>query len=162
MANGDLTHLDESGNVRMVDVGQKDVSHRSAVAESFITLPSELLKQFSDGDLKTKKGSVIQTAIIAGIMAAKKTDQLIPLCHPLPLTKCNITIQAQTDGLHIACEVACSARTGVEMEALTGASVAALTVYDMCKSYGHEMEIRFCRLLTKSGGKSDYHRHETS
>ena len=156
MADGELTHMDDAGNVRMVDVSSKNSTKRIAVAESFISLPGTLLEKFSTGDFTTKKGSVVQTSILAGIMAAKKTADLIPLCHPLQLSKCDVRITHVENGLRAVCEVHCTGQTGVEMEALTGASVAVLTIYDMCKSYGHEMEITRTRLIRKSGGKSDY------
>ncbi|MBX7109457.1 MAG: cyclic pyranopterin monophosphate synthase MoaC [Chitinophagales bacterium] len=153
----DFTHLDEDGKVKMVDVGEKQVSRRVAVAQSVVVLPAAIAAKFSDGDIRTKKGSVFQTAILAGIMAAKKTAALIPLCHPLSLENCNITIQMRnTNELVIECTTAITAKTGVEMEALTGASVAALTVYDMCKAMSHHIVIKETKLLSKTGGKNDF------
>jgi len=141
----------------MVDVGLKQPSIRTAKARSFVDLSPELLDQLQNNDIHTKKGPVFHTAVLAGIMAAKNTSQLIPLCHPLSLNQCNIEIKPISGGLEIVCDVSCHGKTGVEMEALMGASVAALTVYDMCKSFGHQMVIRETKLLSKTGGKSDYH-----
>lgn len=153
----DFSHLDKSGLVTMVDVSEKKVSHRLAVAQSIVVLPDEVLQRFSEGDIQTKKGSVFQTAIIAGIMAAKKTGELIPLCHPLGLENCNITIHLQNKNeLVIECTASITAKTGVEMEALVGASIAALTVYDMCKALSHHIVIKETKLLQKTGGKHDF------
>lgn len=154
----ELTHIDKKGNVTMVDVSGKQITHRTAVAQSIIVLPESVLAKFSDGDIQTKKGSVFQTAIIAGIMAAKKTSELIPLCHAIPLNNCKIEIQLKQNELTIQCTANTDAKTGVEMEALTGASIAALTVYDMCKALSHDIVIREIKLLKKSGGKDDFER----
>ncbi|MCC6486760.1 MAG: cyclic pyranopterin monophosphate synthase MoaC [Candidatus Hydrogenedentes bacterium] len=152
-----LSHLNEDNQPRMVDVGEKPVTRRSARARSIVSLPQEVSSLFVDGELQTKKGPVIQTAIIAGIMAAKKTSELIPLCHPIGLDNCEVTIILNDDrDLVIECTATVHHKTGVEMEALTGASVAALTVYDMCKALSHNIVIRETRLLEKRGGKSDY------
>lgn len=145
----------------MVDVGDKEITKRTALASGFIELPVMVLSQFTDGEFSTKKGPVIQTATIAGIMAAKQTSSLIPLCHPLPLSKCDVKMEVRQTGVFITCEVSCTGKTGVEMEALTGVSVAALTIYDMCKAFGHEMNIRDIRLESKSGGKSDFQNGES-
>jgi len=154
-----ITHLDKQGNPTMVDVSEKKVSHRTAVAQSIVSLPDEVLQHLMDGDLQTKKGSVFQTAMIAGIMAAKKTDELIPLCHPLGLDNCNITIKFnQQQEVVIKCTASITAKTGVEMEALLGASIAALTVYDMCKAMSHDIVIRETKLIEKTGGKRDFKR----
>ena len=143
----------------MVDVTEKQVSHRTATARSIVSLPGEVLSLLTDGDLQTKKGSVFQTAIVAGIMAAKKTGDLIPLCHPLGLDNCNITISLnETNEVVIDCTASITAKTGVEMEALVGASIAALTVYDMCKAMSHDIVIRETKLLSKTGGKRDFKR----
>lgn len=151
------THLDSSGRPRMVDVSSKDVTARSATAGCCVHLGDELRARFESGELLTKKGGIVQTAIIAGIMAAKQTSSLIPMCHPLPLDNCKVEITpAEGDRLDITCTCKTTARTGVEMEALTGASVAALTVYDMCKSLNPAILITELRLLTKTGGKSDF------
>ncbi|MEP7128379.1 MAG: cyclic pyranopterin monophosphate synthase MoaC [Chitinophagales bacterium] len=157
MKTEEFTHLDEAGKVKMVDVGEKKISHRVAVAQSIVVLPDEVLSKFTEGDILTKKGAVFQTAIIAGIMAAKKTGELIPLCHPLGLENCNITIQLRnTNELVIECTASITAKTGIEMEALVGASIAALTVYDMCKALSHHIVIKETKLLKKTGGKNDF------
>jgi cyclic pyranopterin phosphate synthase len=155
----DFTHIDDKGKATMVDVGEKNISHRTATARSVVVLPAEVLAEFNDGDIQTKKGSVFQTAIIAGIMAAKKTGELIPLCHPLGLENCKIEIQInEQQELVIDCTASITAKTGVEMEALVGASIAALTVYDMCKALSHDIVIKETRLMEKKGGKSDFKR----
>lgn len=155
----DFSHLDASGKVTMVDVGTKPVTHRTATARSIVHLPAEVLARLEDGDIHTKKGSVFQTAIIAGIMAAKKTGELIPLCHPLGLDNCHITINMNQDHeLVIDCTASITAKTGIEMEALVGASIAALTVYDMCKALSHDIVIKETRLMSKTGGKHDFQR----
>lgn len=143
----------------MVDVGEKSVSHRTAVARSIVYLPKEVLAYLADGELQTKKGSVFQIAIIAGIMAAKKTGDLIPLCHPLGLDNCQIDISVnEANEVVIDCTASITAKTGVEMEALVGASIAALTVYDMCKAMSHYIVIKETKLLSKTGGKRDFQR----
>jgi cyclic pyranopterin phosphate synthase len=154
-----ITHLDKQGNPTMVDVTQKQVSHRTATARSIVSLPTEVMTLLINGDLQTKKGSVFQTAIIAGIMAAKKTGELIPLCHPLGLDNCNIAIHInERQDVVIDCTASITAKTGVEMEALVGASIAALTVYDMCKAMSHDIVIRETKLIEKTGGKRDFKR----
>lgn len=141
----------------MVDVSGKSVSERVAIAQSVVLLPEEVIEQFKNKDIHTKKGPVFQTAIIAGVMAAKKTSELIPLCHPLALSKCSVDIFInEVKEVVVQCEVKIAARTGVEMEALTGASIAALTIYDMCKGFSHDIVIKETKLLEKRGGKSDY------
>ena len=151
--NDILTHLDEQGKARMVDVSEKDVTHREAVAESFVAMRPETLSLILSGT--AAKGDVFSTARIAGILAAKRTSELIPLCHPISLTSIRIDlIPCEPDRVHILAEVRCDERTGVEMEALTAASVAALTIYDMCKAVDRGMEILCTRLVKKSGGKS--------
>ena len=143
----------------MVDVTSKQVSHRTATARSIVSLPSEVLEHLVGGDLQSKKGPVFQTAIIAGIMGTKKTGDLIPLCHPLGLDNCNITISInEQQEIVIDCTASITAKTGVEMEALVGASVAALTVYDMCKAMSHDIVIKETKLLSKTGGKRDFKR----
>ena len=138
----------------MVDVGSKSISRRTATARSIVVLNDEILSHFEGDDIKTKKGPVFQTAIIAGVMAAKQTSNLIPLCHPLPLDNCKIKIELNDQReVVIECTASVSAKTGVEMEALTGASVAALTIYDMCKAFSHHIVIKETRLLEKTGGK---------
>ncbi|MGZ3766896.1 MAG: cyclic pyranopterin monophosphate synthase MoaC [Mucilaginibacter sp.] len=154
-----FSHLNEKGQATMVDVSEKLISRRTAIARSIVSLPGEVLEQLINGDIQTKKGSVFQTAIIAGIMAAKKTGELIPLCHPLGLDNCNISIQLNDEEeVVIDCTASITAKTGVEMEALVGASIAALTVYDMCKALSHDIVIRETKLIEKTGGKRDFKR----
>jgi cyclic pyranopterin monophosphate synthase len=150
-----LTHLDEQGHAHMVDVGGKAVTRRRGVAESFVAMRPETLEMIVSGS--APKGDVFATARIAGIMAAKRTSDLIPLCHPLALTHASVELSAESDpvaGVRITATVETGGQTGVEMEALTAASVAALTIYDMCKAVDRGMEIRDTRLLLKEGGKS--------
>jgi cyclic pyranopterin phosphate synthase len=155
----EFTHINEEGKVNMVDVGGKAVTQRTATARSIVYLPEEVLSKLVDGDIQTKKGSVFQTAIIAGIMAAKKTGELIPLCHPLGLDNCNINISInEANELVIDCVASITAKTGIEMEALVGASIAALTVYDMCKALSHDIVIKETKLMEKKGGKNDFKR----
>jgi len=152
-----LTHLDNQGNPSMVNVGEKKITKRSATAQSIVVVTNPILKQLDAGEIQTKKGPVFQTAILAGIMAAKKTSDLIPLCHPLGLDNCKVDISVNEDQeIVITCTASLTAKTGVEMEALTGASVAALTIYDMCKAMSHDIVIKETRLLKKTGGKSDF------
>ena len=151
-----FTHLDAKGNPSMVDVGEKKVTRRIAKARSIVVLDEIILEQLQDGDIQTKKGSVFQTAIIAGVMGAKKTSELIPLCHPLGLDNCQIKIGIESREVEIICTASLTAKTGVEMEALTGASVAALTIYDMCKAFSHNIIIKETRLIEKTGGKRDF------
>lgn len=156
MANASsFTHLDEAGNPQMVDVSGKVITARVAVAESRVFLPAVIRQQFNGQELLTKKGAVFQTAVIAGVMAAKKTPELIPLCHTLLLDNCEVNILLEGEEAIVRCTVKTTGKTGVEMEALTGASVAALTIYDMCKALSQEMVIRQTRLISKSGGKHD-------
>jgi cyclic pyranopterin phosphate synthase len=159
-----FSHLDENGRPAMVDVSGKTPTRREAAAQARVSLPPEVLAHFRDGEIAGKKGPVFQTAVLAGTMACKKTSDLIPLCHPLPLDDIKIRIGLDETGTAIIeCRVACHGRTGVEMEALTGASVAALTLYDMCKAFSHAIVITEVRLLEKSGGKSDFragHQHQ--
>jgi cyclic pyranopterin phosphate synthase len=152
-----LSHLDDAGRPRMVDVSGKHVTARTATAGCRVHLGDDLHARFQSGELVTKKGGIVQTATLAGIMAAKQTSALIPMCHLLPLDNCSVEI-APSDGgtLEITCTCRTTARTGVEMEALTGASVAALTVYDMCKAVNPAIVITDLRLMEKTGGKSDY------
>ncbi len=157
--NDRFSHLDDQNNPAMVDVGQKSETQRTAVAQARIRLPEEVVKQFAGHEISTKKGPVFQTAILAGIMGAKKTSELIPLCHPLALDKCSVKIDMDDDQVVvITCTARITGKTGVEMEALTGASVAALTVYDMCKAFSHNIVIEDIRLMAKSGGKRDFQR----
>ncbi|MEO8416174.1 MAG: cyclic pyranopterin monophosphate synthase MoaC [Ginsengibacter sp.] len=155
----DFTHLNEKGNPSMVDVTLKQITRRTATARSIVELPKDVLDKFSGNDIQSKKGSVFHTAIIAGIMAAKKTGDLIPLCHPLGLDNCTIHIGVtENSNLQIDCTATVTAKTGVEMEALVGASFAALTVYDMCKSLSHDIIIKETKLMEKTGGKNDFKR----
>ncbi len=141
----------------MVDVSGKTVSRRIAVAQARVWLPGAVMANLADGDIAGPKGPVFQTAIIAGTMACKKTPELIPFCHPLQLEDCKITIAVNgADEAVIQCRTVVHYKTGVEMEALTGATVAALTVYDMCKALSHDIVIRDIRLVAKYGGKSDF------
>jgi cyclic pyranopterin phosphate synthase len=143
----------------MVDVGDKEVTHRVATAEARIRLPASVAKALRKSGHRTKKGPVFDTAVIAGVMGAKKTHELIPFCHPLPLNKCDIEIEDRSNGeIAIRCTTSVHHRTGVEMEALTGATVAALTLYDMCKALSHDIEIVSVRLVEKTGGKRDFKR----
>ena len=152
-----LSHIDKQGNAAMVDVSDKKITKRMATAQSIVVLGEEIMQQLKDNDIKTKKGSVFQTAIIAGTMAAKKTSELIPLCHPLALENCKVNIEVNTEReVVIECTVSITSKTGVEMEALTGASVAALTIYDMCKAMSHAIVIKETKLISKTGGKSDF------
>ena len=159
MSSDRLSHVDSEGNARMVDVSEKNVTRRQATARARVLLPPAVLDAVRDGDVHTAKGPVFQTARIAGVGGAKQTASLIPFCHPLALEKCQIDIQVQGDHVVIDCTVVIHGRTGVEMEALTGASVAALTIYDMCKAIDREMSVERLRLESKQGGKSgDYQR----
>lgn len=154
-----LTHLDDQDNPKMVDVGDKPVTRRTATAQSMVVLPAEIIALIHQGELQTKKGSVFQVAVIAGIMAAKKTGELIPLCHPLGLDNCDVTISLNGEQeIVINCTASITAKTGVEMEALTGATVAALTIYDMCKAMSHDIVIKETKLISKTGGKRDFFR----
>jgi cyclic pyranopterin phosphate synthase len=155
----EFSHLDKAGKATMVDVSAKAVTQRTATARSIVYLPDEVLTQLVDGELQTKKGAVFQTAIIAGIMAAKKTGDLIPLCHPLGLDNCQIDIQLnEQQEVVIDCTATITAKTGIEMEALVGATIAALTIYDMCKALSHDIVIKETKLIAKTGGKRDFKR----
>lgn len=147
-----LTHLREDGSAHMVDVTDKPTTRRTAQAQAVLITTESVIKQLLDGELP--KGEALGTARIAGIMAAKRTSELIPLCHPLPLTKMAIDFEANVDQIRIVATVTTKGLTGVEMEALTGASVAALTLYDMIKAVDKHAEISQIRVLAKSGGKS--------
>ena len=151
----DLTHFDDQGASRMVDVGEKPVTHRVARASGLVRMKATTRTLIMDRQLA--KGDVLEVARLAGIMAAKKTGELIPLCHPLPLEAVRIDFaEFEADALRIEATVEVTAKTGVEMEALTAVSVAALTVYDMCKSVDREMRIEQIQLEEKSGGKSGH------
>ncbi len=162
MADDKLSHVTADGRPTMVDVTDKTATSRDALAQSTVYLPPPVLAALRDGELMTRKGPVFSTAVIAGVMAAKKTHELIPFCHPLGLTGCDIDIEVVGDCAEIRCRCRVNHRTGVEMEALTGASVAALTIYDMCKALSHDIEIRSTRLVEKHGGKKDYARDDAS
>jgi cyclic pyranopterin phosphate synthase len=155
-----LTHVDESGRARMVDVSDKEVTARTAKARGFLTCKPETLVQVRAGT--APKGSVIQTAELAGIMAAKRTAELIPLCHPLPLTKVEVSVELDDalPGLRVASEVRTNAVTGVEMEALTAVSVACLTLFDMLKAIDRTMSIGGIEVISKTGGRSGDWRKE--
>lgn len=153
-----LSHLDSDGDITMVDVSGKTASTREANAQGQVRFPSEIYKQIKAADGMTKKGSITQTAHIAGIMAAKRTHDLIPLCHPLPLDKIGLTF-VYDDALHaitVSATVKVMHKTGVEMEALTAVSIACLTIYDMTKAISHDIIIDDIHLINKTGGKSDY------
>lgn len=152
-----LSHVGEDGRPAMVDVSGKPATLRVARAEAVLRFPPDAWRALEARGFATAKGPVFHTAIVAGTMAAKRTHDLIPFCHPLGLERCDVTIEpAGQDTLLIGCTTAVHHRTGVEMEALTGASVAALTVYDMCKSLSHGIVIESLRLVEKKGGKSDF------
>ncbi|MCB9284940.1 MAG: cyclic pyranopterin monophosphate synthase MoaC [Lewinellaceae bacterium] len=158
-----FTHLDESGNPQMVDVGAKAVSRRTARAQCIVRLGKEVMTQLQGQDWHSPKGPVFQTAILAGIMGAKKTGELIPLCHPLGLDNCQVEIAVnEGNEVVVRCTASITAKTGVEMEALTGASIAALTIYDMCKALSHDIVISELKLMEKTGGKRDFIRKEES
>ena len=148
----ELTHLDESGEMRMVDVGAKEVTDRKAVAEAIVAMPADLVDRFFSGGLP--KGDAAAAARLAGIMAAKKTPDLIPLCHPIPLTGIEVSLERSGRGIRVVASVHTSGQTGVEMEAMTAVAVAALTIYDMVKGVERGVTIETVRLLTKTGGKS--------
>lgn len=160
MTDQSLTHIDEKGDVRMVDVSQKADTERIAVAEGFISMQPETLALITEG--KAAKGDVLACARVAGVMASKRTSDLIPMCHPLNITKAKVECEPvvageRADGLvgvHVTCTCGVTGKTGIEMEALTAASVACLTVYDMCKAVDRGMEVMDVRLLKKEGGKS--------
>lgn len=157
-----LSHLDDKNRPAMVNVGGKEATARSAHAVAVVVLPPELARLIANHEIAGKKGPVFQTASLAGVMGAKRTSDLIPLCHPLPLEDCQVELHPQApsaDGsveVHIHCRASVHAKTGVEMEALTGASVAALTLYDMGKGVSHGIVIKEIRLLEKTGGRRDY------
>lgn len=155
--SSNFTHV-RDGQPTMVDITEKSANRRTAVAEARMELGAEIIARFENNDLRGPKGPVFQTAIIAGTMAVKKTSDLIPFCHPLPVENCAFEIIPNETGVAIRCEVSTTGKTGVEMEAMTGASVAALTVYDMCKAMNKGILIHGIRLICKTGGKSgDYH-----
>ena len=154
--SSEFTHVDEQRQPAMVDVGGKAVTHRTATAEARVRFPAAVAEALRESGFETSKGPVFQTAIIAGTMAAKRTHELIPFCHPLGLENCRVEIDMnERDEAVVRCTASVHHKTGVEMEALTGASVAALTVYDMCKALSHEIVVAELRLIEKHGGKRD-------
>jgi cyclic pyranopterin phosphate synthase len=151
-----LSHVDDAQQPQMVDVGAKPITRRTAQAQARVSFPAEVAQALRGAGYVTPKGAVFTVAHIAGVMGAKATAQLIPLCHPLALDRCDVDIRMDGDDALIDCTVACRGSTGVEMEALTGASIAALTVYDMCKAMSHDIRIGDIQLVQKTGGKRDY------
>jgi len=151
-----FTHLDADHRPAMVDVSDKAATKRSATAEARVKFPAAVAAALRANGLRSPKGPVFDTAIVAGVMGAKRTHELIPFCHPLGIENCHIAIDLEDDTAIIRCTVTVHHKTGVEMEALTGASIAALTVYDMCKALSHRIVIGDVRLLAKEGGKSSY------
>ena len=151
-----LSHVDEQGRIRMVDTAGKEISSRRAVASARVLMKKETITALREH--RTPKGDPLETARLAGIMAAKKTAELIPLCHPLPLTHIDVQANLEDNGISLTAEVSTNAQTGVEMEALTAVSVAALTIYDMCKAVQKDITITDIRLESKVGGKEEYSR----
>ena len=162
MSQSPLTHLNEKGEARMVDVSDKAVTHRIARAEGFVSMRPETLALVESG--QAKKGDVLATARIAGIMAAKKTHELIPLCHPLPISKATVDFELSREpvGIRVTAEVKVTGQTGVEMESLTAVSVACLTIYDMLKAADKGMTFFGIRLVEKTGGRSGHYRADDS
>ena len=154
----DLSHVNQAGNPTMVDVSEKSPTLRTASAESRVELGEEIVSLLENNEIVSKKGPVFQTAIISGTMAAKKTAELVPFCHPIGLDDCKISIEVEGTQAIILCTAKVIARTGVEMEAITGATLAAVTIYDMCKAMSHSIEILNTRLISKTGGKKDFKR----
>ena len=153
----DFSHIGDKNQPQMVNVGDKTVTKRKATAKALMFLGVEIISHFTNDEIVTKKGPVFQTAIIAGIQAVKKTSDLIPMCHPLQINGVDIEINVvDKEHIEIFCTVEIDGKTGVEMEALTGVTVAGLTVYDMCKALSQKMMIKEVKLLEKKGGKSDY------
>jgi len=155
-----LTHIDEQGRAQMVDTTDKGITARRAIASARVLMSEETVAAIRDH--QTPKGDPLETARLAGVVAAKRTADLIPLCHPLPLTHIDVRAELRDDGVYLESEVATRAQTGVEMEALTAVSVAALTIYDMCKALDKSMTITDVRLEVKTGGKSGDYRRETN
>lgn len=160
MSKKQFTHVSQDGNPQMVDVSEKGITRRVAKARAVVNVGDEILGMIQNNELITKKGPVFQTAIIAGVMGAKKTSELIPFCHPLGLEDCQVKIQVTTGKIFVDTESVVTGKTGVEMEALTAASVAALTIYDMCKALSHNIIIEEVKLMAKTGGKKDFKREE--
>jgi cyclic pyranopterin phosphate synthase len=155
-----LTHIDEEGRARMVDVGDKPVTTRVAVASGFVRMSVATVSAIREH--QTPKGDPLEVARLAGIMAAKRTSELIPLCHPLPLNHADVQLELRDDGIAITATARTASKTGVEMEALTAASIAALTIYDMCKAIDRAMVITDIRLESKSGGRSGEYKRDSS
>jgi cyclic pyranopterin monophosphate synthase len=162
MKNHKFSHVDASGNPAMVDVSAKKITARVATAQATVHVGAQIIGQIENNELVTKKGPVFQTAIIAGVMGAKRTSDLIPFCHPLMIEDCQITTTHDPENIYITCTARVSGKTGVEMEALTGATVAALTIYDMCKALSHDIRIQEIKLMEKRGGKKDFKRSKFS
>ncbi len=158
MKEQQLSHLNAEGQPSMVDVSAKQDTARVATASGSIKVGADIMAQLADKDFTSKKGSIIQTAIIAGTMSVKNTYNVIPLCHQIPISSCKIHIEPSEDRFLIRCTVKTNGKTGVEMEALHGVSVVALTIYDMVKALSHDMEIGTIQLETKTGGKHDFKR----
>ena len=151
-----FSHLNENNNPKMVNVSDKKITKRTAIAKATMFLGEEIITHFNNDELITKKGPVFQTAIIAGIQGVKKTSEIIPMCHPLLINGVDINIHViNSEHIEVLCEVIIEGKTGVEMEALTGVNIACLTIYDMCKSISQEIIIKEVKLLEKTGGKSD-------
>ena len=151
-----FTHINKKGNPKMVNVSDKKITKRTAIAKATMFLGKEVISHFTNNELITKKGPVFQTAIIAGIQGVKKTSDLIPMCHPLLINGVDIDINIiDSESIEVFCKVTIEGKTGVEMEALTGVNITCLTIYDMCKSISQKMVIKEVKLLEKTGGKSD-------
>ena len=153
---GNFSHLNENNNPKMVNVSDKKITKRTAIAKATMFLGEEIISYFNNYELITKKGPVFQTAIIAGIQGVKKTSEIIPMCHPLLINGVDINIHViNSEHIEVLCEVIIEGKTGVEMEALTGVNITCLTIYDMCKSISQDIIIKEVKLLEKTGGKSD-------
>ena len=151
-----FSHLNENNNPKMVNVSDKKITKRTAIAKATMFLGEEIITHFNNDELITKKGPVFQTAIIAGIQGVKKTSEIIPMCHPLLINGVDINIHAiNSENIEVLCEVIIEGKTGVEMEALTGVNITCLTIYDMCKSISQDIVIKEVKLLEKTGGKSN-------
>jgi cyclic pyranopterin phosphate synthase len=151
-----FSHLNENNNPKMVNVSDKKITKRTAIAKATMFLGKEIITHFNNDELITKKGPVFQTAIIAGIQGVKKTSEIIPMCHPLLINGVDININIiNSEHVEVLCEVIIEGKTGVEMEALTGVNITCLTIYDMCKSISQDIIIKEVKLLEKTGGKSD-------
>lgn len=155
-----FSHVDASHAPKMVDIGEKAVTGRRAIAQALVEFPKEAAELLREHGYNSAKGPVFHTAIIAGVQAVKRTHELIPFCHPIGIESCAIDIDMVGDVVQITCRVSVEHKTGVEMEAMTGAGIAAMTVYDMCKALTHDLVIREVRLIQKSGGRSDIGRSD--